>query len=206
MPYAPDDLGRPLFLISSMAVHTHNLKADSRAALLVTQPGAGGDPLGTARITLMGAVTAARDDVREIYLHRHVNARHWVDFGDFAFYRMELEDVYFIGGFGVMGWVTADQYRAASPDPLADAAPSIIDHVNAHHARNLARIARVFAQVEVEEATMTSVDRLGFEARLKSGDLVHGTRIAFPRPAATVEECRAIFAEMARMASDADRM
>ncbi|PYO20868.1 MAG: hypothetical protein DMD88_10385, partial [Candidatus Rokuibacteriota bacterium] len=60
MPYALDGAGRPLFLISSMAMHTQNLQADPRASLLVTQPGLGperqesGDPLARARLTLMG--------------------------------------------------------------------------------------------------------------------------------------------------------
>jgi len=54
MPYALDDMGRPLFLISSMAMHTQNLGGDARASLLVTQPGATGDPLASGRVTLMG--------------------------------------------------------------------------------------------------------------------------------------------------------
>ena len=37
MPYGLDEQGRPVFLISTMAMHTQNLQADSRAALLVTQ-------------------------------------------------------------------------------------------------------------------------------------------------------------------------
>ena len=54
MPYALDAEGRPLFLISSMAMHTHNLEADARASLLVTQPDWSGDPLAAGRLTLMG--------------------------------------------------------------------------------------------------------------------------------------------------------
>ena len=34
MPYALDDSGRPLFLISAMAMHTQNLQAEPRASLL----------------------------------------------------------------------------------------------------------------------------------------------------------------------------
>jgi Pyridoxamine 5'-phosphate oxidase len=49
MPYGLDEHGRPIFLISTMAMHTHNLQADSRASLLVTQPEASGDPLGASR-------------------------------------------------------------------------------------------------------------------------------------------------------------
>src|SRR5208282_3458104 len=46
MPYSLDDQGRPIFLISTMAMHTQNLQADSRASLFVTEPDASGDPLG----------------------------------------------------------------------------------------------------------------------------------------------------------------
>jgi len=48
MPYALDPEGRPIFLISIMAMHTQNLKADPRASLFVGQV-ADGDPLGVAR-------------------------------------------------------------------------------------------------------------------------------------------------------------
>src|SRR5579863_6049954 len=54
MPYGLDDCGRPIFLVSTMAMHTQNLKADPRASLLVTQPDASGDPLGASRVTVMG--------------------------------------------------------------------------------------------------------------------------------------------------------
>src|SRR6202789_2371896 len=56
MPYALDGAGRPVFLISTMAMHTQNLQQDGRASLLVTQPEASGDPLGAGRVTLVGNV------------------------------------------------------------------------------------------------------------------------------------------------------
>ena len=54
MPYALDNVGRPIFLISTMAMHTQNLQADARASLLVTQDDSDGDPLGASRVTLVG--------------------------------------------------------------------------------------------------------------------------------------------------------
>src|SRR5262249_41093404 len=54
MPYALDESRRPLFLISSMAMHTQNLEADARASLLVAGPGAEQDPLAAGRVTLIG--------------------------------------------------------------------------------------------------------------------------------------------------------
>src|SRR5437870_6739496 len=46
MPYGLDDHGRPIFLISTMAMHTQNLQANPRAILLVTQQVTDGEPLG----------------------------------------------------------------------------------------------------------------------------------------------------------------
>ena len=88
MPYGLDELGRPIFLISTMAMHTQNLLADPHASLLVTQEG-GGDPLGAGRVTLVGNVlTMPPADVaeaRRLYLERYANSKYWVDFEDFAF-------------------------------------------------------------------------------------------------------------------------
>src|SRR3979490_1233723 len=39
MPFALDSLGRPIFLISNMAMHTQNLKTDPRCSLFVGQRG-----------------------------------------------------------------------------------------------------------------------------------------------------------------------
>ena len=204
MPYGLDERGRPVFLISTMAMHTQNILGDPRASLLVTQAEAGGDPLGASRVTLMGKVAAVPDrDIeraRELYLARYENARYWVNFDDFAFYRMEIVDVYFVGGFGVMGWVTAESYAAAEADPLADAAPGILEHMNADHADALVLLARNFGAVEADQATMTAVDRLGFHVRVRTGDRTHGARIAFLREARTAEETRPILVEMVRQA------
>jgi putative heme iron utilization protein len=124
MPYALDDHANPVFLISTMAMHTQNLLADPRSSLLVTPPDAGGDPLGASRVTLLGNVLPVPEtdvaEARKLYLARHADSKYWVDYKDFSFYRMSVVDVYYVGGFGVMGWVPASDYCGARPDPLAD--------------------------------------------------------------------------------------
>lgn len=204
MPYGLDDHGRPIFLISTMAMHTQNLQADPRASLLVTEPDAISDPLGTARVTLVGTVVPVPQPevavARALYLDRHANSKYWVDFEDFAFYRMDVVDVYYVGGFGVMGWVSASEYDRAKPDPLADNAAEIIRHMNTDHGDALILLARVFGGIESQEATMTSVDRLGFHVRLKIQDGVRGARIAFLREVTSPAETRAVLVEMAQRA------
>ena len=204
MPYGLDEQGHPIFLISTMAMHTQNLKADMRASLLVTQPEADGDPLGASRVTLVGNVQSVPesevDAARKIYLERHANSRYWVDFEDFSFYRMDVIDVYYVGGFGVMGWVDAREYERSQPDPLADSTTEIIQHMNADHKDALVLLAREFAHMESTEATMTAVDRLGFHVRVKTQDGMRGARIAFLREVSNPAETRKVLVEMVQRA------
>jgi heme iron utilization protein len=204
MPYALDLAGRPLFLISNMAMHTQNLKADPRCSLFVGQANADGDPLGTARATLIGVAepipASDLSSVREMYLARHENSRYWVDFSDFSFFRLQPVDLYYVGGFGVMGWVEARDYETAAPDPLADAASGILAHMNADHIDSMILLARFHAGVEAMEATMTSVDRLGFTLRLKTNEGMKGARINFLYEVATPKETRTVLVEMVRQA------
>ena len=204
MPYALDDAGRPLFLISSMAMHTQNLEADPRASLLVTQPDWTGDPLAAGRLTLMGEARRVPDadaaSARDRYLARHERARYWADFEDFGLWRLEIADLYFVGGFAAMDWVTAADYAAAPPDPLADAAAGIVEHMNRDHADALVAYARHFGGEPADEATLVAVDRLGFKLRLRSGQRLSSARIAFPREVTTAAQGREVLIAMLQQA------
>ncbi len=204
MPYALDSLGRPSFLISKLAMHTRNLDRDPRASLLVPEEEVARDPLGAGRVTLVGRAEPVSAEeleaVREEYLARHEKARYWADYGDFGFYRLDVVGVYFVGGFGVMGWVEAAGYGDAEPDPLADVAAGILEHMNQDHADALVLLAADRAGLAASEARMTAVDRLGFHLRLRIGERYKGCRIAFTREARTAGETRAVLVEMVEQA------
>jgi putative heme iron utilization protein len=163
-----------------------------------------GDPLAAGRVTLMGEAAAlAEGDVpaaREAYLARHANAKYWVDFEDFSFWRLELTDVYFVGGFAAMDWLAVDDYMRAGVDPLADAASGIVEHMNRDHADALITYAKAYAGEDAQEATMIGVDRLGFKLRLRNGDRMHAARVAFPREITTPDDTRVVLIEMLRKA------
>jgi putative heme iron utilization protein len=204
MPYGLDDHGRPVLLISTMAMHTQNLQADPHASLLVTQQDTEGEPLGASRVTLLGNVLRVPKpglaEARKLYLERHANSKYWIDFDDFSFYRMDVVDVYYVGGFGVMGWVSASDYDRSRPDPLADSMAQIIQHMNADHKDALVLLTRRFAGIQSTEATMTAVDRLGFHVRLKTPDGMRGARIAFLTEVSNPTETRKALVEMVQQA------
>lgn len=202
MPYGLDARGRPVFLISTMAVHTQNLERDPCASLFISQTDSRGDPLDASRVTLMGVVSKVPEgetgEAREIYLSRYRNAGYWVDFDDFSFHRMDIADIYFVGGFGAMGWVTAEEYYGAGVDPLADDSQAIIRHMNEDHRDALLVLARGFTGMDAEEASMTSIDRLGFHVRLRAGSEVFSRRIGFIREVGSRELAREVIVEMVR--------
>jgi putative heme iron utilization protein len=118
MPYALGPGGRPVVLVSNLAVHTRNLEADARASLLVAEPHVDGEAPAAARVTLMGTARrlapAEVDGARRVYLARHPEAAAWADLGDFAFWGLDPADVYVVAGFGVMGWVDVEAYAATA--------------------------------------------------------------------------------------------
>jgi len=204
MPFALDANGRPLFLISSMAMHTQNIVNNPNVSLYMAEDRTEGELLGTARATLMGAVQRIDDEAATAcYLKAHPNARHWVDYDDFSFYRMDVKHVYFVGGFGIMGWVNESEYDAAAPDPLMHIAAAVIEHMNDDHADGLIILANQQydsladeMRVAVDDVRMVAVDRLGFDVKVKTGDGLRGLRIAFTKPVRDAAEVRTMFVAM----------
>jgi putative heme iron utilization protein len=97
-----------------------------------------------------------------------------------------------------MSWVAAEDYRAAEPDPLTSSARGILAHMNGDHAESLLAYARSLAAIpDAESATMTSVDRYGFDMAVKTASGPRATRLAFPAPVTTASDVRAAMIAMA---------
>jgi heme iron utilization protein len=116
-PYAMDGQGRLIFFFSRLAVHTRNLAEDPKACVLVYEEGAEEAPLEKARLHLTGEIHPAPQEESEalakVYLKKHPEAEQWIEFGDFEFYRLTVEDVYFVGGFGEAGGISKADWGAA---------------------------------------------------------------------------------------------
>ena len=57
---------------------------------------------------------------RDRYLEANPASAYYIDFGDFTFYRLDVQSIRYVGGYGRMSWVDASVYAEAEPDPLAD--------------------------------------------------------------------------------------
>ena len=193
------DAGNPVFLVSTLAEHTRNLIRDPRASLLVAEGGAS-DPLANGRVTLLGPCTQAGEAdtrAREAFLATHPNAAYYADFRDFAFWRLRVEAVRYIGGYGRMSWVEAADWHAAEPDPLVDAAAGIIAHMNDDHADAMVVCCKAFSKAtDITSASMTGVDRYGFEMSTVTSEGPRPIRLAFPEQVTTAVQVRTALVAM----------
>jgi len=99
-----------------------------------------------------------------------------------------------------MGWVENSDFKQAVPDPLAEVAAEILEHMNKDHAPAMIDIARHEKGIASSEAKMTAVDRLGFHLRLKTPERVRSVRIGFPKEVRSSNECRDALVAMVKRA------
>jgi len=201
---AVDEQGRPLLLLSDLAVHSHNVKADPRASLMVTEPG-DGDPLDLARVTVIGPVAEvtgpAGDAALATYQRAHPGGL-GTDHG-FRIYRLDVTSVRFVGGFARMSWVDGADYAAAEPDPLLPHVAGIVEHMNDDHGAAMGLYCQVLGdRPATAAARMIGVDRYGFDmlAVDEPGGREHHVRLAFAEQVTTPTEARKALVAMVQEA------
>ena len=204
---AADEQGRPLLLLSSLAEHTQNLALHPEALRFLLTAACPPDrsPLACGRVTLLGACAplpdGERDAARRVFLTAHPDASGYADFKDFAFYRLEPSALRYVGGFGRMAWVSAAEYRAAEPDPLASTVRDILAHMNGDHGDAILAYARALAAIaDAQAATMTAVDRYGFDLEVTAPGGAQTARVAFTAPVATPDEVRRAMVALVKVA------
>ena len=118
MPFVIDSEGRPIVFISDLARHTDNIQKNPNASLIVNQPDEKGSYFNGSRVTLEGKFVQVTDEkeiaaCRKVYMERFKEAKLWADFGDFNYYRLEINKIFFIGGFGDIDYVDLKDYKGA---------------------------------------------------------------------------------------------
>ncbi len=199
--------GNPVFLISQLAEHTKNLIVDSKASLLIAESGEG-NPLAHGRVTLVGHCTLVpeneRDAVKKCFLEIHESASAYSDWDDFGFYKLKVDSIRFIGGFGRMSWVNESKWFDAEPDPMIEFGDDIVEHMNDDHSDALVLYCKAMSKAtDTIEAKMTAIDRYGFEMLATTSDGQFPIRLAFKKQVDSSDSARI---ELVKMVKEARKL
>ncbi|HEY1795735.1 MAG TPA: DUF2470 domain-containing protein [Stellaceae bacterium] len=162
---ACDLAGNPLMLLSDLAQHTANIKADSRVSLLFEDTAAGADPLAGPRLSLLGDAEAVDDEAaRARFVARHPTAARYAGFADFRLYRVTARSGHLVAGFGRIEWLDGGTLRGPGDvAALAAAEAAIVEHMNRDHADAIDLYAARLLHKSGEGWRMTGIDPEGID-------------------------------------------
>ncbi|WP_335943877.1 HugZ family protein [Pseudomonas sp. G166] len=170
VPYCLDAQGRPLILISRIAQHTHNLQKDPKCSMLVGERGAE-DVQAVGRLTYLAEArklddSAAIDAAAERYYRYFPDSQNYHKAHDFDFWVLDPVRHRYIGGFGAIHWI--DQITLANPF-AGKAEASMIEHMNADHAKAIAHYVELAGLPKTEAAQLVGIDSEGMHLRIGQG-------------------------------------
>jgi len=177
--------GSPILLISRLAVHTGNIAADKRVSLLLSEQGAP-DPLAAPRISIVGVAEQLAEPgtvatARRRYLATHPSAELFVNFADFSFYRIAIDSVHLVSGFGRIFDLSGAEVLTEIGDAAAllAAEEGAVAHMNDDHADAIRLYATRLLGAPDGAWRMTTLDPDGCDLALDSQRL----RLNFPQRA-----------------------
>ena len=184
---AVDQDASPLMLLSDLAEHTTNLKADPRVCLLFDGTAGLAEPLTGARASVLGRAEKIDDErMAERYLRRHPSARMFAGFGDFNLYRVTVERAHIVAGFGKIHWADAPDILSERAPALEEAEAGIVAHMNEDHADANQLYASVLLGREGTGWELTGCDTEGCDLRLEGAV----ARLDYDTPVQNADETR----------------
>lgn len=200
-PYFLTHDGRVVIYVSGIAQHTKNILADPKVCMTVMDSGDESQQ-SLGRVTVIGDAEIASDDeskVMERYFQFFPEAVRYAQTHSFMFVTIKPKRVRYIGGFGKIFWVEAEDWITPACEWAASEA-GVISHMNADHADALALIAKHFcSQASADKAQFVAVDPEGFHLSTTGRTFY----VPFENPCLDSKELREALVAMTRTAREA---
>lgn len=198
---ATDIDATPILLLSRLAEHTRAILKDPRVSLLIDGTAGFDNPQQGPRVSLQGRLDTDGDErLGRRFLARHPAAALYAGFGDFSFYRLAVERMHWVGGFGRARWLSPRPACDASVARAFDAAlPELRAVIEGQHAEALGPLVRRRLKIRSRGWHLADVDPDGCD--LTCGKTVH--RLSFDAPVASPDDVVAALIGLARNIRDA---
>jgi putative heme iron utilization protein len=194
-PYALDQQGLPVFLLSHLSQHTRNLGQDPRCGLTLLEPGPG-DVQQRGRLSAVGDVEAADPStVAARFLRYYPQARMYFEELGFRFYRFRPLRFHWNGGFATARWFGANRILRANPFS-ADQEAAIVAHMNRDHPAALRRYldGSGAGPLSDDAVSLVGIDAEGMD--LRQGDRLY--RVVLAQEIHDPGQARTVLSAMAR--------
>jgi putative heme iron utilization protein len=142
--------------------------------------------------------------LRRRYLNAHPSAQTFVNFNDFAFFRIRPLAAHLVAGFGRIVDLTPEQFLTDISDAasLLEAEQGAIDHMNADHREAINLYATRLLGADAADWRCTGCDPDGIDLQAGSATL----RLDFPRRIVTPAALRQVLKALADQARAAASM
>ncbi len=199
---ACDHEGRPILLLSELAVHTSNISRDPRVSLLFDGTRDSISPLTQARLTVSGTASKTDDPGhRSRFLARHPEATEYAGFADFSFWHVAPLGAHAIAGFGRIRSISASEFLVdpALAAQFSGISDGIASHMNEDHSDAIDLIVSHLLGLGGTGWQISCCDPDGMDLHLE-GQMA---RLDFDAPVFDADTAKAILVEMTQRARSA---
>lgn len=170
-PYVLTEEGDVIILISDIAIHTRNVKANPRVGFTVFDMESS-HKQASSRVMLIGDASVVKEGdtgyetVSEKYFTFFPMARNYFKAHGFDFWRIRPNHVHFIQGFGkIYTFEASEGWHTEAPTWLGEE-QGAITHMNDDHKDTLVAFGEKLLEKKAEEVSLISVDREGFHMKM----------------------------------------
>ena len=184
-----------IFYASDIAQHTINLKNNSKACITLFNLSEG-DKQDSARLSLIGDVKKIDKDVEEIsrqFIEFFPESSQYSNMHDFNFYKLNISQVRWIGGFGKIAWLSSTNWNPIEPKWLKKE-HSMIEHMNEDHSNSIVSALNAKLGIKDKHAKMLRLTMDGYYVSSKNKIYF----LDFNLPCFTVKQYRDKLVEQAK--------
>ena len=184
-----------IFYASDIAQHTINLKNNSKACITLFNLSER-DKQDSARLSLLGDVKKIDKDVEEIsrqFMEFFPESSQYSNMHDFNFYKLNISQVRWIGGFGKIAWLSSTNWNPIEPKWLKKE-HSMIEHMNEDHSNSIVSTLNAKLGIKDKHARMLRLTMDGYYVSSKNKIYF----LDFNLPCFTVKQYRDKLVEQAK--------
>jgi hypothetical protein len=206
VPYALDDRGLPLVGVRPGVERAMRIRGASQVCLAVAETpltsASSGSPGG---ISVLAMATPLQHNTPECeaalahFVRTQPSEASAIKRGASRLYHLAPSVILVASGAGEINRVDADEYRAASADPLAAVAPGLVSHLATDENGSLVLLCRAYGGLHAtKSAELTGIDQYGMDLLATTPSGREPVRIAFSHAVSSPDDVRRELTAMAR--------